>query len=166
MQCPPLPKPSSSSSPLKLQAKNKCISSLKHLLTCGRRDLAVSAPRAGADALWSLGALGAPQGRDGALLTSVPFQTLFLALPMVVIPSSELVHRLALGAPQGRDGALLTSVPFQTLFLALPMVVIPSSELVHRLALWAPGHSPGPQEASTLTVHSASLLWGADGTKL
>ena len=127
MQCPPLPKPSSSSSPLKLQAKNKCISSLKHLLTCGRRDLAVSAPRAGADALWSLGALGAPQGRDGALLTSVPFQTLFLALPMVVIPSSELVHRLA---------------------------------------LWAPGHSPGPQEASTLTVHSASLLWGADGTKL
>ena len=75
-------------------------------------------------------------------------------------------RKAAMLAPQGRDGALFTSVPFQTLFLALPMVVIPSSELVHRLALWAPGHSPGPQEASTLTVHSASLLWGADGTKL
>lgn len=55
----------------------------EHLLTCGRRDLALSVPSAGSDALWSLmiSALGAPQGRDGALLTSVLFQTLFLALP-------------------------------------------------------------------------------------
>lgn len=37
-----------------------------------------------------ISALGAAQGRDGALLTSVPFQTLFLALPVVVIPGIPL----------------------------------------------------------------------------